>query len=412
MKHKNIPKGYKDSPLGIIPKEWEVKRLGEICDKITDGTHGTPQKQNSGKPFLTAIHIKDGWIDYDNCYYLTEKDHEEIYKRCNPQFGDILMVNIGAGVCSVAMNRVNYEFSLKNVALLKPNLHFCTGKYLEYILQYRKKIIISSLLNGGAQPFLGLEDISKIKIIVPPITEQKKIAKILSVWDEAIEKQTKLINALTRRKHALSQQLLTGEKRLPGFNRKWEKVTIKKIAKEIKTRNKNNRNLEVLSCTKYDGLVPSLKYFGRQIFSKDLNQYKIAPKYCFAYATNHIEEGSIGYQDLYNESLISPMYTVFETNKNKVDDFFLYKLLKSHQFIYIYSTMMEGSINRRGGLNWSNFSTIKFNLQPMQEQKAITKIISTAESTINSAKQLLESFHLQKQGLMQQLLTGKINIQI
>lgn len=74
--------------------------------------------------------------------------------------------------------------------------------------------------------------------------------------------------------------------------------------------------------------------------------------------------------------------------------------------------MMEGSINRRGGLNWSNFSTIKFNLPPMQEQKAITKIISTAESTINSAKQLLESFHLQKQGLMQQLLTGKINIQI
>lgn len=389
MKHKNIPEGYKDSPLGVIPKEWEVKRLGEICSHFKSGTTIT-SKQISEKGKY-PVYGGNGLRGYSDTY-----THDGAYILIGRQGALCGNINYVEGKNYISEHAIAVQ-SFENI------------QWLRYKLDYWN---LNKFSESSAQPGLSVEKLVRYKLIVPPINEQKKIAEILSVWDEAIEKQKKLVNALTRRKHALSQQLLTGEKRLPGFNRKWEKVTIKKIAKEIKTRNKNNRNLEVLSCTKYDGLVPSLKYFGRQIFSKDLNQYKIAPKYCFAYATNHIEEGSIGYQDLYNESLISPMYTVFETNKNKIDDFFLYKLLKSHQFIYIYSTMMEGSINRRGGLNWSNFSTIKFNLPPMQEQKAITKIISTAESTINSAKQLLESFHLQKQGLMQQLLTGKINIQI
>ena len=108
-KERHIPQGYKDSPLGIIPEEWEVKRLGEVCSKITDGTHGTPQKQDVGVPFLTAIHVKDGAIDYDNCYFLKQEDHNEIYQRCNPEYDDVLMVNIGAGVGSVAMIKVEYE---------------------------------------------------------------------------------------------------------------------------------------------------------------------------------------------------------------------------------------------------------------------------------------------------------------
>ena len=72
----------------------------------------------------------------------------------------------------------------------------------------------------------------------------------------------------------------------------------------------------MLSCTKYDGLVPSLEYFGKQIYSNDLSTYKIVPLNHFVYATNHIEEGSIGYQSNYGNGLISPMYKVFSTNKN------------------------------------------------------------------------------------------------
>lgn len=177
-------------------------------------------------------------------------------------------------------------------------------------------------------------------------------------------------------------------------------------------KNTHNENWEVLSCTKYDGLVPSLQYFGRQVFSKDITQYKIVPQYCFAYATNHIEEGSIGYQSTYRNALISPMYTVFKTDSNVIDDIFLYKLLKSHRAIYLYNVMMEGSIDRRGGLRWDNFSTIKFLLPDIKEQSAIADILVSCDNEILLAKQKLNKFRQQKKGLMQVLLTGKKRVNI
>ena len=392
MKHKNIPKGYKDSPLGIIPKEWEVKKLGEICDKITDGTHGTPQKQNSGKPFLTAIHIKDGWIDYDNCYYLTEKDHAEIYKRCNPQFGDILMVNIGAGVCSVAMNRVNYEFSLKNVALLKPNLHFCTGKYLEYILLYRKKIIISSLLNGGAQPFLGLEDISKIKIIVSPIKEQKKIAELLNTWDEAIEKQTKLIDILSRRKRGLMQQLLTKKKRLPNFTKKWEKVKLGEISTIKKGKALTESEIA-------DGIYPVIA--GGK--TSPYNHYNFTDENVVTISASGAYAGFVSY---HNYKIWASDCSVIKSINKVSNIHYLYQLLSFHQN-YIYTLQSGGA---QPHIFPKDISKLSFYIPTVDEQEIIAKILSNNDHLISLARQCLDVMLIQKRGLMQQLLTGKKRI--
>ena len=378
--------------MGIIPKEWEVKKLGEICDKITDGTHGTPQKQNSGKPFLTAIHIKDGWIDYDNCYYLTEKDHAEIYKRCNPQFGDILMVNIGAGVCSVAMNRVNYEFSLKNVALLKPNLHFCTGKYLEYILLYRKKIIISSLLNGGAQPFLGLEDISKIKIIVPPIKEQKKIAELLNTWDEAIEKQTKLIDILSRRKRGLMQQLLTKKKRLPNFTKKWEKVKLGEISTIKKGKALTESEIA-------DGIYPVIA--GGK--TSPYNHYNFTDENVVTISASGAYAGFVSY---HNYKIWASDCSVIKSINKVSNIHYLYQLLSFHQN-YIYTLQSGGA---QPHIFPKDISKLSFYIPTVDEQEIIAKILSNNDHLISLARQCLDVMLIQKRGLMQQLLTGKKRI--
>src|SRR5690606_31051971 len=123
----------------------------------------------------------------------------------------------------------------------------------------------------------------------------------------------------------------------------------------------------------------------RKIFSDDVSTYKIVPKNHFAYATNHIEEGSIGYQNILDEALISPMYTVFKTDASINDDFF-YKLLKSHMLIYQYQNRMEGSIDRRGGLRWDAFSIIKIKLPKIEEQTAITKVLQAADKEIQLLK--------------------------
>ena len=128
----------------------------------------------------------------------------------------------------------------------------------------------------------------------------------------------------------------------------------------------------MLSCTKHFGLVDSLTYFGRQMYSDDTSTYKMVKRGQFAYATNHIEEGSIGYQNLHDVALISPMYTVFETD-SQVDDNFLYRVLKTEKYRRIFETSTNGTVNRRGSLRWKEFSQIRVPLPSLPEQNVSPK---------------------------------------
>ena len=265
----------------------------------------------------------------------------------------------------------------------------------------------------------------KVWVPVPPLPEQQKIAAILSTWDRAIELTEKLIAAKQKRKQALMQQLLTGKVRFKEFVKSketfstrygnyptdWKYVRLEKVAKEVSERNADGTAHQVLSCTKYDGLVDSLTYFGKQIFSDDLSTYKIVRKNHFAYATNHIEEGSIGYQNVCDVAVISPMYTVFKT-KDGVDDGFLYKLLKSDLYVHIYQVNTSASVDRRGSLRWDAFSHIRIALPSIDEQRAIAAVLDSQQREIDVQKRKCETLKQQKKGLMQQLLTGKIRVNL
>jgi type I restriction enzyme, S subunit len=185
---------YKQTEVGLIPKDWEVCTLDDCCTKVTDGTHDTPTPVRSGIPFLTAIHIKDNWIDHDTCLFLSEADHADIFRRCNPEKNDVLFVNIGAGVATSALVDVDHQFSLKNVALLKPATERVAGNYLNYALAHRKQTVIKNLSSGGAQPFLSLTQIGAIEIALPSTkVEQEAIANALHDADALIDSLEQLL---------------------------------------------------------------------------------------------------------------------------------------------------------------------------------------------------------------------------
>ena len=409
-----VPEGYKKTLLGVIPKEWKVKRLEFLCSNKGDYGINAPAVTYS-KDLPTYLRITD--IDDDGRFITVNKTsvNSSNSENFHLQEGDIVFARTGATVGKTYLYNPNDGDLVFAGFLIRfsPDIQKIIPSFLRAYTNtsiYWNWVKIISQRSG--QPGINAAEYCSLQIPVPPLKEQQKIVKILSVWDKAIEKQTQLIEKLELRKKGLIQQLLTGKKRLPGGSREWKKIAIKDFAIDISLKNTHNENWEVLSCTKYDGLVPSLQYFGRQVFSKDITQYKIVPQYCFAYATNHIEEGSIGYQSTYRNALISPMYTVFKTDSNVIDDIFLYKLLKSHRAIYLYNVMMEGSIDRRGGLRWDNFSTIKFLLPDIKEQSAIADILVSCDNEILLAKQKLNKFRQQKKGLMQVLLTGKKRVNI
>lgn len=272
---------------------------------------------------------------------------------------------------------------------------------------------------------LPTDILQRTEVKFPPLPEQRKIAEILSTWDEAIQLVEALIAALKERKRGLMQRLLTGEVRFAGFVESagvietkfgnipadWRYVPISEIARSVSAKNADGSELPVLSCTKYDGLVDSLEYFGRQIYSEDTSTYKIVERNQFAYATNHIEEGSIGYQDLYDRALVSPMYTVFETTE-RINDSYLYKVLKTELYRHIFEVSTSASVNRRGSLRWGEFSKIHVPLPNLAEQKYIAEVIDSADAVIEQYAVLRDTLREQKKGLMQRLLTGEVRVNV
>lgn len=396
---KDIPKGYKPSTLGPIPIDWEATTISNaftICNNLRFPISEEEREKIKGEyPYYGPTKIQDYINEFrvDGKYALIGEDGDHFLK-----WRDLPMTLLVEG-----------KFNVNNHAHLIQGEKNLT-EWFFYFFNHRE--LTPHLTRQGAGRYKLTKDaLSKIPIVLPPLIEQRRIVKLLTTWDKSINTLTQLIDQKELRKKWLMQQLLTGKKRLKGFKGKWKSEPLNLHATEVSIRNKENIDLTVLSCTKYDGLVPSLEYFGRKIFSDDLSTYKVVPKNHFAYATNHIEEGSIGYQSRLKEALISPMYTVFKTSKSINDDF-LYLVLKSLVYIHEYKKRMEGSIDRRGGLRWEEFSKIKIPVLPMEEQLAIAEFFNVcnleSELLTHKADQLKE----QKKGLMQILLTGKKRLKI
>jgi type I restriction enzyme S subunit len=189
-KEKPLPPIKPDEIPFEIPENWVWCRLGEVCLKITDGTHHSPINLNSGDyKYVTAKNIKDEGIELSNITYVSKDVHKEIYSRCNPEFGDILYIKDGATTGIVTLNNLDEQFSmLSSVALLKiPKL--ITNKFLVFLM--RSPYYYQTTRNdmyGVAITRVTLEKIHKSIIPVPPLSEQERIVKrieqLMKICDE------------------------------------------------------------------------------------------------------------------------------------------------------------------------------------------------------------------------------------
>ena len=159
--------------------------LNDVCVKITDGTHDTPKRIENGYLFLTGKNIRANGIIYDEIEYVSKEVHKEIYKRCNPEYGDVLYTNIGVNYGTACLNNRTDEFSMKNIALLKPNKKILNSYYLWYCLNLMRDFILEKNQAGGAQTFMGLATIKNIKIQVPSIELQNQFASFVQQVDKS-----------------------------------------------------------------------------------------------------------------------------------------------------------------------------------------------------------------------------------
>ncbi|MBI4023994.1 MAG: restriction endonuclease subunit S [Verrucomicrobia bacterium] len=416
----------KKTPIGEIPVDWGCVRLGEILmGKPEYGANASSVEFIEGR---TPRYIRITDIDEDGNLIQSARVGlpAELGKGCELAEGDLLIARSGAtvGKCFVYQERYGSAVYAGYLIRFRIDEARC---HLPFVVQWLRspyfKKWIDQTSKAGAQPNINAEEYQSLSLPLPPLPAQQAIAAILSTWDRAIEKLQALLTAKTERKRGLMQQLLTGKTRFKAFIKSnkqvrthfgpfpadWPVVQIGGVSDEMSEKNCGGSELPVLSCTKHRGLVNSLEYFGRRMFSEDTTTYKVVRRGDFAYATNHIEEGSIGYQNLHDAALISPMYTVFRTKKG-VDHSFLFKLLKTELYRHIFETNTNGSINRRGALRWDDFAHIKVHLPSEPEQHRIAAVLETCAREIEFLKKQLDALKEQKRGLMQKLLTGQIRV--
>ena len=160
------------------PKGWEMGELGNLCDKITDGTHKTPTYKNEGVKFLSAKNISSGEIDWINTKYISNEEHQALIKRCNPEFGDVLLAKSGT-IGIAAMVNKNIEFSLfESAALIKYKREQLDSEYVLALLNSDSiKQLYRKNTKGNSIKHLHLIDIRSLEIPVPPMNIQRDFNK-------------------------------------------------------------------------------------------------------------------------------------------------------------------------------------------------------------------------------------------
>ena len=259
-------------------------------------------------------------------------------------------------------------------------------------------------------------DFFNMPILIPTISEQEKIAEILSTWDLAIEKQEQLIEKKKEFKKGLMQRLLSGEVRFKEFDDKWKIISLGSIFDRVTDKN-NVGVTNVLTISAQNGLVNQEEYFNKSVSSKDLSGYYLLKKGDFAYNksySNGYPLGAIKRLNDYEDGVVSPLYICFRA-KEKISTCFYEQYFESG-FLNkeIFKIAQEGARNH-GLLNVSVtefFKDIKIAKPSLEEQNKIAEVLIEADKEIELLEKELEVLKLQKKGLMQRLLTGEVRVKV
>ncbi|MCB4746342.1 MAG: restriction endonuclease subunit S [Sulfurovum sp.] len=402
--------GYKQTKVGVIPEDWKVVKLGDVAN-VTMGQSPSSNSYNENK---IGIPLIQGNADCKNRKtfprtYTTEKTKEcfidDIIMTVRAPVGAISKsfhnACIGRGVCAIKSKRDN-DF------------------LYHYLVNYEQKW--NKYSQGSTFTAVNSRDVKNLKIPLPPLKEQQKIAQILSTWDDAISKQEELIVAKEQLKIGLMQRLLSGEVRFAGFDGEWEEVRLCNIGNIIRGVSYKPDDLSLADNTETIRLMRSnniqVGYLDIQKELQYVDKLKVKESQklqlgdlviCMANGSKKLVGKNSDYaiEDNYIYT-VGAFCAIFRFKKNIVNSFFRY-LFQTDKYNYYVQNLLAGSnINNLKG---SDIESMKFIIpNDKEEQQKIAQVLTIADKEIELLKQELEVLKEQKHGLMQKLLTGEVRV--
>lgn len=273
-------------------------------------------------------------------------------------------------------------------------LHGYDGAFMSYQLNGRRKYDIAKVAQGVSVVHLYGEHLKGVKTINPCLEEQKKITKLLSLLDERIATQNKIIEKMQTLIRGISNKLLN--------TNYGKKTRLGDILNECSERTKVNNQYEVLSST-VNGLFSQREYFSKDIASENNIGYKILRLHDVVLSPQNLWMGNINYNDKFEIGIVSPSYKIFSI-VDGYDKKYVSALLKTHRALYNYSLVSEqGASVVRRNLNSEAFEQLTFIIPPIANQRAIGYTISLLRYRLEIENMLKVTYLSQKQYLLRQM---------
>ena len=411
----NIPQGYKQTELGLLPADWDIQSVGRHCSvKARIGWQGLRSDEylTSGEyGLITSTDIVDGMVDWRTCCFVSKARYSQD-PNIIVQENDTLISKDGTiGKVGIVQN-IPFPSTLNSgVFVVRPKLDNVYKKYLAFAF---KSIYFQDFINrltaGSTIVHLYQKDIVQFMFPVPPIAEQRAIAEALSDVDGLIAALDKKIAKKRLLKQGAMQQLLTGKKRLPGFTDEWVNVQIKQLGKWSKgqpfSKDKINRDGknpcihygelfsygEVIETIKSNtDIKPYVKSSGKDVLFPASDVTPIGLGRCSALnVKNVLLGGDIIILELTKDC---PAYISNVVNLNK-----------QHIIDRVTGTTVKH-------INSNLLGEIKINISiDIKEQQAIATILSDMDKEITDLEAQRDKYRLLKSGMMQKLLTGQIRL--
>lgn len=427
--------GYKKTKLGWIPKDWKIVRMEHYTFKIGSGSTprgGEKVYTATGIKFIRSQNVNYNRLILSNVKYIPTHIHKKM-KGTIVKANDILLNITGASIgrsCVVPQcfdeGNVN-----QHVCIIRPKKGLESLYLQSYFSSFNGQKTIFRQQVGGNREGLTKENISSMKIPLPPLLEQQKIVSILSTWDKAINLTHKLIAAKEEQKKGLMQRLLTGKVRLEGFSEDWQEYKFEDVFDFIKSYTFSRSDLsldnQVTSSEIYNIHYGDIHAkFKNEFIDFQKNKIPFINKTFEVKSKKHfLKNGDIIMADvsedykgvgecremknLKNQKVIGGLHTfVMRDKRNLTVEGFRVYCMKNSLFRNKLRRLATGS--SVFGLSKTNLAKVSLMLPNPEEQMAIASILIKTGEEIQILQQKLAALQAQKKGLMQQLLTGKIRV--
>lgn len=387
----------------MVPKGWKRVPIKDACESIIDCVNKTAPVVEFETPFkmIRTTNVRNGKVNTSDVRYVTEDTYLQWVRRGKPQVGDIIFTREApVGEVGILEDAAGI-FLGQRTMMYRANRNRSDNYYLFYsLLSSFCQKQIEDFSNGGTVAHMRVPDCGEILINLPPLPEQKKIAKILSIWDKAIATTEQLLVNSQQQKKALMQQLLTGKQRLLDqngvrFEGTWKRVELGDL-------------LDYSQPTPY--LVESTDY------SEEFSTPVLTAGKTFILGYTNETTG------IFSENLPVIIFDDFTTDSKFVDFPFkakssAMKILTAKEGVsikYVYEAMQLLDFAVGGHQrHWiSIYSNLIIPFPEREEQQKIAAVLSAADLEITTLQQQLDALKQEKKALMQQLLTGKRRVKI